>query len=89
MATGKEGGVSRYAFLLEAGVDYGEASGPLRKDRKRSFGGLRRFVIPFVEFRRPSFSTPFLDLYIPHGLAEGTELSDIPITLTDGQSGNV
>ena len=75
--------VSRYAFFLRAGLDYGNASGPLTQDLSRPFGGLRRFVVPFVEFESPLFSSSFLNIFIPHGLFEGTNPAEIPITLLE------
>eukprot|EP00210_Caulerpa_lentillifera_P001088 g1049.t1 len=72
-----------YFLFMEAGVDYGSASGPLSREVSARFGGLRDFYIPFNDQRIIRVSTPFLNLYLPHGLAEGTDLADIPISITD------
>eukprot|EP00210_Caulerpa_lentillifera_P001100 g1061.t1 len=78
-----------YSLFLEAGVDYGSASGPLRREVADTFGGLRDFYIPFYDWRILQVSTPFLNLYLPHGLAEGTDLADIPISITDSNGKSV
>eukprot|EP00210_Caulerpa_lentillifera_P009052 g8639.t1 len=77
----------RYELTLEAGVDYAAASGPLRSRVFDDFGGLRDFYIPFREFRSVSITTPFLNLYLPHGLADGTNIADLPISFTDDSTG--
>ena len=72
-------------------MDYGNASGQLGADLRVTFGGLRRFVVPFSEDSddTDSIFAPFLDLYIPHGLADGTDIADIPITLVDNSNQRV
>eukprot|EP00210_Caulerpa_lentillifera_P009043 g8630.t1 len=77
----------RYELILEAGVEYGPASGPLRRSISDDFGGLRDFYIPFRDNQEFFIRTPFLRFYLPHGLEVGTKLDDIPISITANSTG--
>ncbi|GMH44585.1 hypothetical protein BSKO_12537 [Bryopsis sp. KO-2023] len=70
---------TRYALFLAEGVQYSKKNGALKAEKKVTFGGLRKFKIPFFdrrEGRRTSVRTNFLRMWLPHGLEKNNE-SDI------------
>ncbi|GMH44587.1 hypothetical protein BSKO_12539 [Bryopsis sp. KO-2023] len=69
-----------YVLSLAEGVQYSKRNGPLKAEKKFKFGGLRKFIIPFLGKQQgghlSSFGTNFLRMWLPHGL-EKTAESDI------------
>ncbi|GMH44597.1 hypothetical protein BSKO_12549 [Bryopsis sp. KO-2023] len=67
---------TRYALFLAKGVEYSKKAGALKAEKKVTFGGLRRFRIPFFNTTDGIIGTNFLRMRLPHGLEKNTE-SDI------------
>ncbi|GMH44586.1 hypothetical protein BSKO_12538 [Bryopsis sp. KO-2023] len=70
---------TRYALSLFKGVEYSKKDGALKAEKKVTFGGLRRFRIPFFNTTDGGpyvIGTNFLRMQLPHGLEKNTK-SDI------------
>ncbi|GMH44588.1 hypothetical protein BSKO_12540 [Bryopsis sp. KO-2023] len=70
---------TKYALFLAKGVEYSKKDGALKAEKKVTFGGLRRFRIPFINTTDGGphiVGTNFLRMRLPHGLGKNTE-SDI------------
>ncbi|GMH44461.1 hypothetical protein BSKO_12413 [Bryopsis sp. KO-2023] len=60
-----------YYLSLAEGVKYGSKTGPMRKEKRLSFGGLREFTIPWKSSELDDVSSRALNMWFPHGLENG------------------
>ncbi len=77
----------RYSLVLPSDTQYSNDAGPLTKDVSINFAGLRDFRVPFVEDSKFNVSSSRLFMWIPHGLADGQNLTDFPMKLVRAKTG--
>eukprot|EP00210_Caulerpa_lentillifera_P009050 g8637.t1 len=74
-------GARKYVLILPADTNYSNDAGPLKRDIRIVFGGLREFRVPFVEDKNFNVSSPTLDIWLPHGLAPTVNVSNFPVKI--------
>jgi len=81
--SGKDGFVSgrKYVMILPSGTNYSNDAGPLKRDIRIVFGGLKEFRIPFVEEESFNVSSPLLDIWLPHGLDPAVNVTEFPMKI--------
>ena len=77
----------RYSLVLPSDTQYSNDAGPLTRDVTIDFAGLRDFRVPFVEDSKFNISSSRLFMWIPHGLADGQNLTDFPMKLARAKTG--
>lgn len=87
--TGGDGFVSgrKYVMIVPSGTNYSDDAGPLKRDIRIVFGGLKEFRIPFVEDKAFNVSSPLLDIWLPHGLDPAVNISKFPMKIVRATGG--
>lgn len=78
----------KYSLILPSDTNYSNDAGPLKRDIRIPFGGLREFRIPFVETKGFNVSSPVLDIWLPHGLSPTVNITKFPIKIVRSTGGD-
>lgn len=76
-----------YQIVLPSDTTYSNQAGPLTDDITIRFAGLRDFRIPFVEDKSFDVRSSQLQIWLPHGLGEGLNITDFPMKIVRASTG--
>jgi len=76
-----------YQIVLPSATTYSNQAGPLADDITIRFAGLRDFRVPFVEDKSFDVRSSQLQIWLPHGLGEGLNITDFPMKIVRASTG--
>lgn len=77
---------TKYAFVLDEGIEYNTNGGRINERLEAPFGSLRPLIIPFLDDKDIIIKSSYLNLWLPHGMTpikEDDEFKNFPMKIVD------